>query len=470
MKYDYKILVIGAGSAGLVVAGAAATLGAKTALIEQAKMGGDCLNYGCVPSKTFLKSAHLMKDIKQAQDLGINVQNFSSDIKSIMDRVNAVIEHIKPHDSFERFKKMGVEVLTGHARLTGRNAVTLNGKTITAKKIIIAAGSGPLIPDLPGLDKIPFLTNENIFELDKLPEHLIVLGAGPIGLELGQGFLHLGSNVSIIDRNSYIFKKDEPEVSQRMEKILSSDGIKFHLKSKVSGVSYSDGIYKVEIDEDGIKKTITGDRLLVSLGRKPSTNGLGLEETGIKTDKRGFVITNKFMQTNISNIYACGDVTGPYLFTHMAGYQAGIVVRNALFPFNSSPDYRKIAWTTYTKPEVAHVGYTEQSAKDKGVFTKSIFLEMDENDRAVTEKDTTGFAKFILDKKGRLLGATIVGEKGGEIISAVSLAISKKLKLSDFSGVIFSYPTQAEIIKQAATKNLKESIRPWQKKLLKKIL
>ncbi len=469
MKYDYDIIVIGAGSGGLVVASGAAALGAKVALIESEKMGGDCLNAGCVPSKSFLKGAHLAHDMNYTELFGIKSTISKIDIHQLMDRVRSVIASIEPHDSKERYEELGVTVYSSHGLFFDDHTISVGQKQITGKSIVIATGSKPFIPSIEGLANIEFLTNRNIFDLKKQPKHLIVLGAGPIGLELGQGFAHLGSKVSIIDKGNGLFLKDEPEVGPIMEKVLHSDGIGLHLNAVIERIEKSDNGIGVTIIKNAKSETIYGDQLLVSLGRIPNTDHLNLESIGIKVGNRGQVITNDRLQTNIPHIYACGDVTGPYQFTHTAGYQAGIVIRNALFGLRKKQNYSGIAWTTYTKPEVAHVGVLEADAKAYGTYKKSIFISLEGIDRAKAENDVTGFLKLIVNKKGQITGATLVGDKAGEMISIANLAINQKLKPSVFLSLIFSYPTESEIFKFAALSDLKASLKPWQMGLLKKL-
>jgi pyruvate/2-oxoglutarate dehydrogenase complex dihydrolipoamide dehydrogenase (E3) component len=469
MNYDYDLIVIGAGSAGLVVASTAANLGAKVALIEKHQMGGDCLYTGCIPSKTFLKTAHLAKDIQCAKDYGLDATLHKVDLGKVMDRVKKIIAEIAPHDSKERYESLGVVVWQGQASFLTSHSIEVNESILTGKKIVIATGSSPLIPAIKGLDTVPYLTNETIFDLQELPSHLIILGAGPIGLELGQGFCQLGANVSVIDQGPLLFNKDDGEVSPIMETALRQDGMQFHLSSSILQVSKGEEGILVTIRQGDTITEILGDTLLVALGRKPATQGLGLEKIGIITDTHGFVTTNRQLQTSVNSIYACGDVTGPYLFTHMASYQARIVVQNSLFGLWKKTDPAKIAWTTYTKPEVAHVGYTEAMAHSLGLFKESILINLADIDRAKAENDRQGFLKLILNPKGKIIGATLVGEKAGEMIPLASLAIEKNCKPTAFLTMLFAYPSQSEIFLFAAFASLKKNFKEWQKKLLKRI-
>ena len=397
MKYEFHSIVIGAGSAGLSAASGLALFGAKAALIEKNKMGGECLNAGCVPSKTFLKSAHLAESIKKAKSFGLNANYSGADFKAVMARVKSVIGAIAENDSAEAFRKKGVEVIQGEASFIDNHTVEVGGRRITTKYIVIATGSEPAVPPIPGLNSVPFYTNKNIFDIDYLPRDLVVLGAGAIGLELSQGFRYLGSNVTVIDILPKLFAKDEPEAGAFLEKKLASDGINFYLSSKILDIKGGKGNVSVGIEKDGTRKEISGDCLLVALGRAPSKKIPGIEKTKVKTDKRGYIITDKHLRAGEKNIFACGDIVGPYQFTHMAGYQAKIVVQNIIFPFKAEMDYSCVPWTTFTTPEVAKTGYTEEQAKTLGLYKYSVVIPMSENDRARTESDE-GFLKLVVEK------------------------------------------------------------------------
>ncbi|MBT5955060.1 FAD-dependent oxidoreductase [bacterium] len=475
MSKNYDLVIIGAGSGGLVVASGAAGLGASVALIEKHKMGGDCLNYGCVPSKAFLKPAHLAKDIDKASELGLSVGKVNVDVKEVMNYVRSVIKEIEPHDSRERYEGLGVDVFEGSASLKDRHSVSVidesnNETIIKGKKIVIATGAESAVPPIPGLKEIDFLTNKSIFNLEKLPEHLIILGGGPIGLELGQGFAHLGSKVTVIDMLPSLFPNDDPEVGPLMEKVLKEDGLSLKLSASINRLSEKDGQKTVLIKtKEGIEEEIVCDQVLVSLGRRPNSKGLNLEEVGIVVSKRGFIECNKSMQTSVSNIYACGDIVGPYQFTHMAGYQAGIILRHSIFKMPAKVNYRTVPWVTYTRPEVAHVGLTEQMAKKDGLLEKVEKVDLKSIDRAKADHDREGFLKFIIGKRNRLLGVTIVGQKAGEMIGIGALAIQKELKASEFLSMVFPYPTQSEIYKFASLNLAKQGFKPWMKTLIKKI-
>lgn len=470
MRYDYHIIVIGAGSGGLVVASGAASLGARVALIEAEKMGGDCLNAGCVPSKTFLKSAHIAKAIRDASMYGLTADLKKVDITTVMDRVNKVIREIEPHDSRERYEGLGVDVILGFGELQDRHTVKIGNETITGKYIVIATGSEPAVPPIHGLNEVNYQTNRTIFHLKELPGHLIVLGSGPIGIELGQGFRHLGSQVTIINRSPGLFKKDDPEVGPLMEKQLKDDGIELLLGIVYREVRQDSDVISVEIEHEGKGRIITGDQLLVATGRLPATKNLGLDKVGVRVDEKGYIVTDKKQKTSVKNIYACGDVTGHYQFTHMAGYQAGIIIRNIIFKLCAKVDYSAVPWTTYTKPEVAHVGYTEPMARKTGTYKSSLKVDLSAIDRAKAEDDRVGFLKLNLGKKGRIIGATLVGEKAGEMIPAITIAIKQKLTAGIFMNMIFSYPTESEILKSASLEAAKQSLKPWMKKVIRAVL
>ncbi len=470
MKYDYHIIVIGAGSAGLVVAAGAATLGARVALFEDRLMGGDCLNFGCVPSKAFLKAARVARDIRCAGEFGIDARIAGVDLRRVLGRVQSVVKTIEPHDSEERFRGLGVNVIREKGVITSPHTVRAGGKEFSARHIVIATGSGPMVPPIQGLAGIRYYTNETIFSGARLPKHLIVLGGGPIGLELGQGFRHLGSSVTIIDMLPKLFPRDDAEVGPLMHDVFSKEGIVFELDSQIIECrKFGLSGCEVVIERGGKTKTIRGDMLMVALGRVPATKDLGLDAIGVKTDQRGFVITDPYLRTNVKSIFACGDATGPYLFTHMAGYQAGVVLRNILSPIKAKIDYRSVVWSTYTSPEVAHVGHTEEQAASLGILRDIVLVPFSDNDRAVAAGDTKGFLKCIIGRGGRMIGATCVGEHGGELVSLAAHHIRQGGKLSGFLGTTFPYPTEAEIFKAAGLELTKRSFKPWMKEVVKRI-
>lgn len=470
MKYDHQIVVIGGGSAGLVVAAGAAGLGADVALVERDKMGGECLNSGCVPSKAFLRCAHLAAEIRDSERFGIRAKLENVDMEALMMRVSSVIGEIEPHDSAQRFRSLGVNVIKGEARIIDAHRISVAGKEISSKFIVIATGSEAIVPPIKGLSETSFYTNRNIFSMKKLPSDFVVLGGGSIGLEIGQGFSHLGSKVTVVDMMESLFVRDDHEVGPLMEKIMRAEGMEFHLGAKILEVTRNNGSGIVRIEKEKKILDIAFDALLVALGRGAVTGGLGLKDAGIAVDKKGYILTNERQQTSVPGIYACGDVCGPYQFTHMAGYQAGIVLRNIIFKFPAKCDYNAVPWVTYTRPEVAHVGYTEEAAKEKGLLGEIILCDFAENDRARTEGDIPGFLKIVMDKKGRIIGATIVGRKAGEMISLSVMAIRQKLKVTYFMNMLMPYPTESEIYGLASRNIAKKSFKPWMKKIIRMII
>lgn len=464
MKYDYHIIVIGAGSAGLVVAAGAASLGAKVALIEANKMGGECLNTGCIPSKSLLKGAHLLQQLKDAEALGLSSTIKDFQFPRLMAHVNQVIQDIAPHDSIERFTALGVHVIQGRGRFQDRHHIRVNDRLISGRKIVIATGSSPRIPDIKGLDNVYYYTNENLFEIKKQPKHLIVLGGGPMGCELGQGFLHLGSHVTLVDRHDSILRKNGAEASELMKSHFLDEGMVLKLENEAVAVNQHNNTLHVSLSDGSV---IKGDVLLIALGRKANTQSLGLDQLDITLTERGFIQTNQRLQTNIRNIYACGDVTGPYLFTHMASYQAELILKHAIFKLPVKATTHAIPWITFTQPEIAHVGMTEQQAKKQKCFSKAIKVSLSDIDRAKCDHTTAGFLKLIVNKRSKIIGVTLVGPTAGEQLAFATLLVKHKRSVSDLLSIIYAYPTQSEIFKLAALQAMKAQFKPWHQKVIK---
>jgi len=469
MKYDYHVIIIGAGGAGLSAASGCAMLGARAVLIEKDKFGGECLTSGCVPSKALINGARIVSALRSCGEYGITAKLESVDLEKMMRHGDSAVDLIASRDSREKFEKMGVEVVSGEAVFEGPHAVRAGGRLLTGKYIVVASGSKPIVPPVPGLESVEYLTNETIFGLKKLPRRLIVFGGGPIGLEFGQTFGYLGSEVAIVDMLPHLFSKDDPEVAPVLEKRLQSEGIRLFLSSRILAVGNKAGVISVTIEKDGAKAEIQGDALLVALGRVPHAKGLGLEKAGVALDPRGYIKTGPDMRTNVSSIYACGDITGRFQFSHMAGYEAGLAVRNMLLPFPAKADYSNVPWVTYTSPEVAHTGLTEPAARAAGVFDRSVITNMELSDRAVLEFRREGFLKLVLGRGGRILGATIVCENAGEMIALASLAVERKMKGTAFYRMIMPYPTDSEIYRAASKELLKNSFKPWMKMLVRKL-
>jgi pyruvate/2-oxoglutarate dehydrogenase complex dihydrolipoamide dehydrogenase (E3) component len=442
------ICVIGAGSAGLSVAAGAAQLGAKTVLFERGEMGGDCLNTGCAPSKALLAAARAAQDIRQSIRLGIAPAEPQIHFPSVMAHVRGVIAAIAPHDSVERFEGLGVRVIRANARFANAREVVGSGVCVRARRFVIATGSTAAMPPISGIEDVGVLTNETIFSLEALPAHLIVLGGGPIGVEMAQGFRRLGSRVTLLEA-ACLLSKDEPELAQIVRRQLVAEGIEVRENAKVSGVGRAPG--GVEMVLEGIAERVTGTHLLVAVGRAPRLDGLDLEKAGVATGQGGIQVDARLRTTN-PRIFALGDVAGGPLFTHVASYHAGIIVRNALFRIPARVDYRALPWVTYSDPELAHAGLSEAQARARfGESVRVVRADFAANDRAQTERDTRGSIKVIARADGRILGASIVGHNAGELIPLWVLAIARGMKLSALTGVIFPYPTRSEISKAAAS-------------------
>lgn len=453
-KLRVDLCIIGAGSAGLSVAAGASQLGARVVLCESRAMGGDCLNYGCVPSKSVIAAARAAEAIRTAPRFGVRAGAPEIDYAALRAHVRGVIAAIAPNDSVERFTGLGVRVTRAKAGFTGPDTVEAGGTVIKARRFVIATGSSPAVPPIPGLARdgetggVPFLTNETIFDLAVRPDHLIVIGGGPIGCELAQAHRRLGARVTLIEAQS-LLPKDDPELVDFVRRRLRRDGIEILEGAKVARVEGGAGNLAVAVLTDGGERRIAGSHLLVATGRKPSVDGLDLKAAGVEYTPQGITVDDRLRTTN-KRIFAIGDVTGGYRFTHVAGYHAGIVIRNALFRLPAKVDYRAVPWVTYTDPELANVGLTEQQAVSRGGPIRILRWPFHDNDRAQTEHETEGLVKVIATKSGHVLGAGIVGAQAGELIQLWGLVIAKRLKLGDVAGMIAPYPTRGEASKRAA--------------------
>ena len=463
---SYDIVVIGAGSGGLVVASGAAQLGAKVALIEKGKMGGECLNTGCVPSKTLIQASRVVALMRRAERYGLDPVDVHFDYSKVIDHVHEVIGRISRHDSVERFEGLGCDVLLGGATFESPHEISVGGKKIHGKKFVVATGSNPLIPPLPGLSEMECLTNENVFDRRDLPESLIMLGAGPIALELGQCFHRLGARVTILQRSAAILSKEDSEVRSAMEEILKKEGLEIITGTVIERFDKVGEKKVVTYTKDGQTLSLEGEEIFCALGRVPHTAGLNLEAAGVEYNEKGIVVDRR-LRTSQPHIYACGDVIGHYLFTHMAGYQAGIILKNAIFRLPAKVDYSVVPWVTFTDPEVARVGLTEEEARrekgDVSVYT----VPFEDNDRANTEEERSGFVKLICDRSGMILGAHIVGTHGGEYLHELVLAKKHGISLQGIADTIHAYPTLAEILKQVASRRLQGSLTPFKKRVIK---
>ena len=469
MSEKYDLIVIGGGSAGLVAAGGAGILGAKVALIEKNLLGGDCLYTGCVPSKALIRSAKFANDMNRALDFGFQIPDFkfqNDSFASITNRVQQIIKNIEPHDSPERFEKMGVEVIFGTPRFLSANEIEVtlkdSGETkiLTAKRFCISTGSSPLVPPIDGLSETGFITNENIFHLKDLPERLIVLGGGAIGAEMGQAFKRLGAKATLVEMADRILSKEDEEISAFMAETFEKEGMNVLTKSKaVKARKNSKGEKVLTIEKDGKQSEIVADEILVALGRKANVKGLDLESAGVKFDEK-HIETDDYLRTTAKNIFAAGDVTNHFQFTHTADYEAQIVLQNCFVPFlfRKKADYSVIPWATFTEPEVGRVGLTESDAKKKYGKIKVIKVQFEENDRAHAEGETEGFAKVILHGK-RIVGAHIVGLRAGELIHEFVLAMRLNLSLEDLNKAIHVYPTLSKITQAVGTEKTLESLQ-----------
>ena len=448
-KYDYNLIVIGAGSAGLVSSYIAAAVKSKVALIEKHKMGGDCLNYGCVPSKAIIQSAKILSYAKNSTDFGIKKMSYEFEFSDVMERVHKIIKSIEPHDSVERYTKLGVDCFQGEARILSPHKVQINNKVITCRSIIIATGASPLVPKIPGLDEIDYLTSENIWNLKKLPKNFLILGGGPIGMEMAQAFSRLGSNVTVVEMAPKVLLKEDDDVIDFVTEFFKKENINILTNHKAVEVKGNNLICEFE----NKKVTLEFDKIFIALGRKANINGFGLDKLNINIRGNGTIEANQFLQTNYPNIYVCGDVTGPYQFTHSAAHQAWYASVNALFsPIKKfKVDYSIIPWATFTDPEIARVGLNEQDAKTQNIDYQVTKYDISDLDRAITDSKNKGFIKVLtVPGKDKVLGVTIVGEHAGDTIAEYVLAMKNNIGLNKILGTIHIYPTLAEANKFVA--------------------
>lgn len=457
-KFDRNMIVIGGGSAGLVTSLIAAVVKAKVTLVEGHKMGGDCLNFGCVPSKALIRSAKFAKQASMAETFGMDGATVDVNFAKVMQRVHRVIKTIEPHDSVERFTGLGVEVLQGHAKITSPWSVeitTPEGKqTLTTRTIVVATGARPFVPPIKGIQEVGFETSDTIWGLTELPKRLVVLGGGPIGCELAQSFARLGSNVTQVELAPRIMVREDPEVSEIVSQSLIDDGINLMTSHQAIRCEINNGEKTLIVVKDGVEKSIPFDVLLCAVGRAARTEGFGLEELGVAISPKKTIATDEFLQTNYPNILACGDVAGPYQLTHTAAHQAWYAAVNGLFgQFKRfKVDYRVIPWTTFTEPEVARVGISETEAKEQGIAVEVTRYGLDDLDRAIADDVAHGFVKVLTPPgSDKILGVTIVGDHAGELIAEYVLAMKHNLGLKKILGTIHTYPTMAEANKYAAS-------------------
>ncbi|MFN3868227.1 MAG: dihydrolipoyl dehydrogenase family protein [Hyphomicrobiaceae bacterium] len=448
---NVDICVIGAGSGGLSVAAAAAAFGQRVVLIEKGRMGGDCLNFGCVPSKAMIAAGRKAHVMRTSGPFGVASVDPVIDWAKVNDHVRGVIAAIAPNDSVERFRGLGVTVIEAAGRFTDKETVAAGDYSIKARRFVIATGSSPVVPPIPGLAEVPYMTNETIFDNRAVIGHLIVIGGGPIGMELAQAHRRLGADVTVLEGLKAL-GKDDPEMTAVVLAQLRHEGISIREGAKVTKVEGTAGAIRVTIGEGAAAETISGTHLLVAAGRKPNLDGLGLDAAGIKHDKRGIAVSPGLVTSN-ARVFAIGDVTGGLQFTHVANYHAGIVIRRALFRLPAKVDTAVIPWVTYTDPELAHVGLTEEQAREKHGKIGVLRWPFHENDRAQAERVTHGHIKVVVSKRGRILGCSIVGEHAGEIIQMWALAISQGMNIKAMTGYVSPYPTLSEVSKRAAVRH-----------------
>jgi pyruvate/2-oxoglutarate dehydrogenase complex dihydrolipoamide dehydrogenase (E3) component len=458
--FDRNLIVIGAGAGGLVSAYIAAAVKAKVTLIEANKMGGDCLNYGCIPSKALIKSAKVAQQMRHAENYGLDSSEPTFSFKKVMARVHDVISKIEPHDSVERYTNLGVDVVQGYAQLIDPWTVEIklnDGGTqrLTARSIVLATGARPFVPDLPGLNDVGYYTSDNLWEefakFDEAPKRLVVLGGGPIGSELAQSFARLGSKVTQVERATRIMAREDEEVSELVQESMRSDGVTILTSHNAIRCEKEGDVKRLIVEKDGVESEIEFDALLCAVGRQARLEGYGLENLGIETKRT--IVTNDYLETLFPNIFAVGDVAGPYQFTHVAAHQAWFAAVNALFGTFKKfrADYRVIPWATFVDPEVARVGLSEQDAKEQGIAYEMVRYGLDDLDRAIAESATKGFVKVLtVPGKDKILGVTIVGEHSGELLAEFVLAMKHGLGLNKILGTIHTYPTWAESNKYAA--------------------
>jgi len=456
-RFDNNLVVIGAGSGGLVTAYIAAAVKAKVTLIEKHKMGGDCLNTGCVPSKALIRSAKFLSHVKRAKEFGIDKAQADFDFAAVMERVQQVIKTVEPHDSIERYTALGVEVIQGTAKIVSPwevEVTTAEGaKTLTTRSIVIAAGARPFVPPIPGIDRIHYLTSDTVWALRERPKRLLVLGGGPIGCELAQSFARLGSQVTQVEMAPRLMLREDPEVSAAVMARFQQEGIDVRVNHTAKQFVIENGENTLLAEFDGQTAKIPFDQVLVAIGRAANVHGYGVEELGIALSPRKTLDTNAFQQTNYPNIFAVGDVAGPYQFTHTAAHQAWYAAVNALFgQFKKfRTDYTVIPWSTFTDPEVARVGLNELDAKAQGIAYEVSTYGIDDLDRAIADSEAHGFVKVLTRPgKDKILGVTIVGEHAGDLIAEFVLAMKYGIGLNKILGTIHIYPTLAEANKYAA--------------------
>jgi pyruvate/2-oxoglutarate dehydrogenase complex dihydrolipoamide dehydrogenase (E3) component len=464
----YNLVVLGAGTAGLVCAAGAAGLGARVALVERGLLGGDCLNTGCVPSKALLASARAVADVRRGRELGVRPSGPPvADFGAAMERMRRIRAEIAVHDSAARFRDLGVDVFLGAGRFVGRDSVEVAGARLRFARAVVATGGRPSVPSVPGLAEAGFLTSETVFDLTALPRRLGILGAGPIGCELAQAFARFGAGVSLIEREGRALPVEDPDVSDAIGEALRADGVELVLGARLAAVERSASGRRLSLEGPAGRRSVEVDELLVAVGRTPNGADLGAEDAGIELDERGAPRVDERLRTTNPRVYAAGDVVGAAQLTHLADAHARIVIRNALFPGSAKASALTIPWCTYTDPEVARVGHDTRSASAAGIETRAFEERWDDVDRARLEGEESGFARILVRADGdEIVGATIVGRHAGESISLVTLAMREGVGLGDLAGVVHPYPTRAQALGRIADRYRRSRLGPRSRALL----
>ena len=462
----YNFVVIGGGTAGLVTAAGAAGLGAKVALIERHLLGGDCLNVGCVPSKALIRAARAAADARDSVRFGVKLAGeVSVDFPAVMERMRRLRADISPHDSAARFRELGIDVFLGGGKFTGPDTVEVGGQTLHFAKAAIATGARASAPPIPGLKDVPYLTNETLFSLTELPRRLVIIGAGPIGSEMAQSFARFGSEVYLIETTAGILPREDHDAAKIVQAALIRDGVKLLTHAKELRFSLAPGGVSVHLVSDGVEHSIVADRLLVAVGRAPNVEGLGLEAAGVAYDKKGVKVDDRLQTTN-PRIYACGDICSPYQFTHAADFMARIVIQNALFKGRKKASSLVIPWSTYTSPELAHVGCSAKDAKAAGIAIATYTQPLAKVDRAILDGEDEGFVRIHVRKgTDEIVGATIVATHAGDMIGELSLAMTRGIGLGGIASAIHPYPTQAEAIRKVGDLYSRTRLTPFVKRV-----
>jgi pyruvate/2-oxoglutarate dehydrogenase complex dihydrolipoamide dehydrogenase (E3) component len=467
----YNLVVIGAGTAGLVTAVGAAGLGAKVALVEKHFMGGDCLNVGCVPSKAIIRAARAAASVREAGAFGVQVPPGTTvDFGKVMERMRRLRADLSPHDSARRFRDLGVDVFLGAGRFTGRDTVEVHGQTLRFAKAVIATGARAAAPPIPGLQDVPYLTNETLFSLTALPARLGIIGAGPIGCEMAQSFARFGAEVHLVEAAEGILPREDRDAAAVVQAALVRDGVRLLCCGKDLKLGQAPNGVRLQVESRGQGYDVEVDQLLVAVGRAPNVEGLGLEGVGVEFDRKGVKVNDRLQTTN-PRIYACGDICSPYQFTHAADFMARIVIQNALFKGRARASSLNIPWATYTSPEIAHVGLYEPEARARGIAVDTFTQELGRVDRAILDGEGEGFVRIHLRRgTDEILGATVVAAHAGELIGEVALAMKGRLGLKTVAGTIHPYPTQAEAIRKTGDLYNRTRLTPVVKRVMERWL